>query len=297
MKNFIKILVILFGVGSLYAQQTPQFTQYLFNPTSINPAFAGSAEGLSAILMNRSQWTDFENAPSTQSVSIHAPLSNKKVGVGISFIKDDLGNENFMYFNGDFSYALQLNEKVRLALGLKAGVTNYSLSGDFLSKPDVQNDPYFSEYSESWKPNFGVGSYLYSERWYVGLSATQLFSNELLRYPDDEMEFRPTETTGVYLTGGYEFNLVPNVVLKPTTMLRFSNSQPMYWDLGTNFIFNDKFWLGINYRFNDFDTIGTLASFNFWDNLNVGYAYEFPVTDFGPIIGGTHEFFLSYNLF
>ncbi len=297
MKNFITLLIIFFGVDSLMAQQTPQFTQYLFNPTSTNPAFAGSAEGLSAVLMHRSQWTDFREGPSTQSVSLHSPLSNEKVGLGFSFINDGLGNENFMYFNGDFSYTLQLNEKVKLALGLKAGVTNYSLSGEFLNKPEVQKDPYFSEYSDSWKPNFGVGSYLYGKRWYAALSVTQLLSNEQLSSFSDGMEYKHAEATSIYLTGGYEFKLSSTLVLKPTTMLKFSDEQPLYWDLGTNFIFYKKLWLGVNYRFNNFDTLGALASFTVWDNLNVGYAYEFPVSDLGPSTGGTHEFFLSYNLF
>lgn len=49
----------LLGVGflpPLYAQQDPQYTQYMYNTTMINPAYAGSRGTLNVFGMYRTQW-------------------------------------------------------------------------------------------------------------------------------------------------------------------------------------------------------------------------------------------------
>lgn len=295
MKQFIVFFIMVLGIGSVKAQQTPQFTQYLYNPTSINPAFAGSTNNLSAIVMHRSQWTGFDGAPSTSTVSIHSPLRNEKVGLGFSFINDGLGNENFNYLYGDFSYTVQLNDNIRMVLGLKAGFTHYSLSDQLLNKPDAQNDPYFNEYKDRWNPNIGVGMYLYGERWYAAVSVPQMLSNKYIESSANGMDYKATERASLHITGGYVFTLSSEVVFKPTTMVKATDGIPMSLDLGTNFMFYDKLWLGVNYRFNSFDTLGALGSFHLGNNLQIGYAYEFPVSGIRPYTGGTHEFFLRYD--
>src|SRR5690606_30693577 len=101
-KHYIIAIALLnctFGI----AQQLPQFTQYMYNTISINPAYAGSRDALSIIALHRSQWVGFDGGPITQTFSIHTPLRNDRIGVGLSFIEDDLGPENFTYVYGDFS--------------------------------------------------------------------------------------------------------------------------------------------------------------------------------------------------
>ena len=53
------------------SQQDALYSQYMFNPLVLNPAVAGTAEGVSMVLLSRSQWLGFEGAPSTQTFSIH----------------------------------------------------------------------------------------------------------------------------------------------------------------------------------------------------------------------------------
>ncbi|ETN94851.1 PorP/SprF family type IX secretion system membrane protein [Zhouia amylolytica] len=295
MKQYITFLLMIFGFVNMVAQQTPQFTQYLYNPTSINPAFAGSTNSLSAIVMHRSQWTGFDGAPSTNTVSIHSPLRNEKVGLGFSFINDGLGNETFNYLYGDFSYTIQFNEKIKMAFGLKAGFTQYALSDQLLNKPDVQNDPYFNAYNDQWNPNIGVGMYMFGERWYGAVSVPQMLSNKYIDAASDGVEYKAAEKSSLYITGGYVFTLSNEVVFKPTTMLRATDGVPMSLDFGTNFMFYNKIWLGVNYRLDSFDTLGALGSFKIGNNLQLGYAYEFPASGIRPYTGGTHEFFLRYD--
>ena len=48
MKRFIIVVLIVLGFEYSNAQQLPQFTQYMYNTISVNPAYAGSRDALSA---------------------------------------------------------------------------------------------------------------------------------------------------------------------------------------------------------------------------------------------------------
>lgn len=292
-KYVIWIMVGVLYPGIAFAQQAPQFTQYLYNPVSINPAFAGSTQSFSAILMHRSQWTGFDGAPSTQIFSVHTPLRNEKVGLGLSLVSDGLGEEKFDYFYGDFSYTLQVGGATRLAFGIKAGFTHYSLNPGLLNNPDVQVDPFFNSYSDSWSPNIGVGSFLYGKQWYMALSVPQLFNVDYIANTDSS--YRIAESTNLYFTAGYGLALAPSIELQPTTMFIVTNSTLVSIDVGTNVTFYDRFMLGDNYRFNSYDAVGGLGSLRIGEKLRLGYAYEIPVSGIRPYTGGTHEFFLRYD--
>ncbi len=295
MKKFILLMVVVVLCHHhVIAQQVPQFTQYLYNPVSINPAFAGSTKGFSAILMHRSQWSGFEGAPSTQMFSAHTPLRNEKVGLGLSLVSDGLGEEKFDYLYGDFSYTLQVGRTTRLAFGIKAGFTHYALNPNLLNRPDVQTDPYFNSYAASWSPNVGVGSFLYGKRWYVAASVPQMFITDYIG-SGDEIFYSATDSPNLYFTGGYDFQLAQSIVLNPTTMLIVANQASVSVDAGVNVKFYDQFMLGVNYRFNSYDAVGGLGSFMIGKRLMLGYAYEIPVSGIRPYTGGTHEFFLRYD--
>ena len=160
-------------VCSLYAgaQQLPQFTQYVYNTMSINPAYAGSRETLNVTGLHRNQWAGIEGNPTTSTFSIHTPIKFSDVGVGLSYINDNLGFEKTNYIYADISYTVRLNRKVNLALGIKGGASNYRLE-----TPD-SSDPFFSGGFTEWSPNVGAGLYLNTNQWYVGVSSPRLLNN------------------------------------------------------------------------------------------------------------------------
>ena len=173
--KFIKFNIIAFILFSSWigvAQQLPQFTQYMYNTISINPAYAGSRETLSIVGLHRSQWVGLEGAPTTQTLSVHTPLRNEKIGLGLSLINDELGYENFSYLYGDFSYAIQTSEEAKLAFGIKAGFTSYSLDPEYRSSQS--NDPTIFGIEDRWSPNVGAGVYWSTNKWYLGLSAPRI---------------------------------------------------------------------------------------------------------------------------
>src|SRR5690349_18658589 len=94
-KHFTTLKKLTFFLALLlcfksYAQQLPQFTQYMFNRLVINPAYAGGDGPLSLTLANRSQWLGVDGAPTTQTFTAHS-MFTKKNGLGLSLVNDKIG--------------------------------------------------------------------------------------------------------------------------------------------------------------------------------------------------------------
>lgn len=293
MRILVSIIFVLITWGS-FGQQLPQFTQYMYNTIAINPAYAGSRESLSFVGLHRSQWSGFTDAPETLTASIHSPLRNDRVGLGLSVINDQLGYENFTYVYGDFSYTIKTGEKSQLAFGLKAGLTQFSLDSEFLNNPAIASDPYFRDLSNMISPNIGAGVYWHSYRWYVGVSAPRLFNNDYNNGGVLNQEFAASERVGYYITGGLVFDVAPQVQLKPSFMMKATNGAPLSIDTTMNVLFYDRLWLGANYRWDE--TIGAIADLQITKSLRVGYAYDFVASELAPYTNGSHEIFLLIDL-
>ncbi len=286
------IAIALFSCTVGIAQQLPQFTQYMYNTISINPAYAGSREALSIVGLHRSQWVGFRGGPITQTLSIHTPLRNDRIGLGLTFIEDDLGPENYSYLYGDFSYAIPTGVNGKLAFGLKAGFTQYSLDQDFLNDPTVVEDDYFRGFENRWSPNIGAGVYWSTDRLYAGLSVPRILNTD----KNTEDGFEALDRLSYYLTLGGVIDLNKSIKFKPAGLIKATNGAPLSFDLTANFLFNEKIWLGGSYRINnETAAIGAIADFQVSRQLRVGYAYEKAISDIASFTTGTHEILLIYE--
>ncbi len=274
---------VLFAANSS-AQQLPQFTQYMFNTISVNPAYAGSREGLSLTALHRNQWAGLEGNPTTSTFSFHTPMNNERVGLGLSYITDKLGFESTNYVYGDFSYSIPVSFNARLSFGLKAGFTNYRLQN-----PDL-NDPFFNANFNSWKPNFGAGLYLSTDRWYAGISSPRILNTDL-----NEGEFQALERNSYYAIGGLVLDLSLDIKFRPSVITKFTNGAPATYDITSSFLFYEKFWAGASYRFNDASNFGAFMDYQISRDIRIGYAYDLPTATIRPYSGGTHEVILIFE--
>ena len=283
LRHGILATLLLFGATSV-AQQLPQFTQYMFNTISVNPAYAGSREALNLTALHRNQWAGLDGNPVTSTFSVHTPLNNERIGLGISYITDQLGFENTDYVYGDFSYSIPVSFEAKLSFGLKAGFTNYRLEN-----PDV-NDPFFTDNFNSWQPNFGAGVYLSTNRWYAGISSPRILNTDL-----NQGEFEALERNSYYAIGGLVLDLTLDIKFRPSVITKFTNGAPATYDLTAGFLFYEKFWAGVSYRFNDADNFGAYMDYQVSKDVRIGYAYDLPTGDFRPYTGGTHEVILIFE--
>lgn len=294
------VLLLLLSCSIGVAQQLPQFSQYMFNTISINPAYAGSRETISVVGLHRSQWVGITGGPTTQTLSIHSPLKNEKIGLGLSVINDHPGYENVTFVYSDFSYTINTGPKTKLAFGLKAGFTHYNLDQQFLADPSVVSDPFFVNFSNRWNPNVGVGLFFHTNRWYLGLSSPRIIKTNYNKNAKNvaNVEYIAQERNSYYFTGGVVFDLSENTKLKPAYLIKATNGAPLSIDINANFLFNEKFWIGGGYRTNiNTSSLGALADFQVSKQMRIGYAYEYYLSDLRPYTSGTHEIILMYEVF
>lgn len=280
------------------AQQQPLYTMYMWNPSIINPAYAGSRDALTVSGVWREQWVGLDGAPSTQALSIHSPLPNDNVGLGLTIQNDNIGPTNTTGIWGDFAYRLPLTENSRLAFGLRAGFSIHQ--ADFTSLENINpDDPAFQGNVENYlSPNIGFGLFYSGTRGYVGLSSPTLLETELNGGNNGGNDASDIENRHYYLMAGYVFNLTKDstgVKFKPSAMVRMVKGAPVSFDITANFLIKEKLWLGASYRSEN--TFAGLISFQFTPHLQAGYAYDFGTSDLSNYNSGSHELMLTYDFF
>lgn len=288
------ILLLLLSFKLSWAQQDPMFTQYHFNTQTINPAYAGTWESMGFMVLGRYQWMGMDGAPTTYTFSMQTPTKNEKVGLGLNVINDQVGREKRLSLLGDYSYRLKMGEKTYLRLGLKLGVTNYNniLSNYAQNDEDGRDPASDGEIDVRYMPNFGVGAFLYSERYYVGLSVPKILNNE---FKNNFANFSTSyEMRHFFLIAGYVANLSEDVKFKPTLLTKAVYGAPVELDLSANFLLKDKIWLGAMFRKGD--SYGFIAQWIFDKKLRVGYAIDFTTTPLQNFHNGSHELMVSYEL-
>ena len=298
-KGLVTLLIVVAGLMSK-AQQDPMYTQYMFNTQTINPAYTGTWEALSFMVLARQQWAGLEGAPKTYTFSMQAPLKNERIALGLNVINDKVGLEKRFYMFGDYSYLLPINETAKLRLGLKGGFTNYSnnLSEYETNLPgSVIFDPAFQgEIDRKFVPNFGIGGFLYGKRYYVGLSIPKIIN------VDFENNYNNLSITSemrhYFLIAGLVFDLGENVKFKPTMLTKATFSSetgaPAQFDLTANFLIRERFWLGAMYRTGD--SFGFIAQWIIDKKLRIGYSYDYTTTHLQNFHNGSHEVMISYEM-
>jgi len=283
------ILLFLLGlVGSVSAQQDPMFTQYMHNPVSINPAYAGSRGTLNAVMMNRQQWVGIEGAPKTMTLSINSPFIGYNVGIGFSLLYDEIGPTKQVGIYTDYAYHLKVTTKVKLAFGIKGGFNMYDVNTLLLQGSQFEDNP---KVEKMYLPNFGMGSYLYSNRFYLGLSIPKMLQNSLT---DNKNTILNKEERHYYFTGGLMIDLFENVKFKPSFTFRMVQGAPLSSEFSGALLLQNRLWLGGMYRYAE--ALGAMVKFDISNKLSLGYAYDMTLSRLGNYNQGTHEVYISYDI-
>jgi type IX secretion system PorP/SprF family membrane protein len=293
MKYTIKTLVLFFvftlvGV-KLVAQQQTQYTQYMYTPSLINPAYVGIDQVMKISALHRSQWIGVHGAPVTQTLMLSTPLG-QKTGMGFNIVQDQIGPANETNASLDLSYGLQLNDAgLNLSFGMKGGVQLLNVDFTKLTTENPNDSSLNENINSRITPNIGAGMYVYNNDWYVGFSAPNLLST---KHYNRASVSTVTSATHYYLTGGMNFNVNENTKFKPAFLIKSVTGAPTSIDFSLNFLFNNKFTTGLSYRYNA--SVSGLIDFKVSSSFSLGYAYDVNTSDIGYFSGGSHEVLLRY---
>jgi type IX secretion system PorP/SprF family membrane protein len=295
MERFIIAIVAIFllvGSKPIAAQQDPHYSMYMFNPLSINPAYAGSLDQASAVGMFRKQWVNFPGAPQTALFSFHSPLKNKNVGLGFQFVNDQHGIIKTNGFNGIYAYHLKLQNS-RISMALQAGANNFTANlSSVILNPTGEFDPAFAQNISQWDFNAGAGLFWYGEKFFVGASVPHIANNILSANEINNINVARMRTHA-FLTGGYVFTLSPIWKLKPSTLLKYAVGAPLQLDVNLNAYFLDVVGIGVSYRTQD--AVVAMLEVLATKQLRFGYAFDQTITKLRGYTGASHEFLLRYD--
>ena len=304
MKSISKLMIAMFMLTSMgaIAQQDAQYTQWMFNKLSLNPGYAVSSDHACASVLHRSQWVGLEGAPTSQSFNVRVPLTGKNVGLGLSINHDKIGPTNSWQFNGIYAYRFDFDNDHKLGIGLQGSIRNYRVK--FSETTALQTgDGQLSTADESRMiPNFGIGLYYYTPKYFIGLSIPHLLEGDLTFFNNQQSNTDfSREERHAFLMAGVVFDLNDAIKLKPSLLLKYVKDTPFDADLHASLIFYDTFWAGLTYRMGGIgnsvgESLDVVLQLQLSRAIRLGFAYDFTLSKVRDYSDGTFEVVLDYCL-
>jgi len=291
-----KILILLIALVCLsatgFSQQLPLYSQYMFNRLLLNPGVTGSTNAIEIRLTARQQWVGIDRAPSTQIISGHLKLKNETMGVGGVIFADRFGPESRIGFQGNYAYILPVfNEDARLAFGLSFQVFQYQMDYSNFTSLDADDPVLMYNVENAWLPESDFGLYLYSEKYFAGISANQMIELPV-KIGGESIEMNSL-IRHYHLIGGYKFNLSGDFELEPSTLLKGTFVTPFQADINLKGIYRKDYWLALSYRTSG--DIITMVGLTYKDFV-FGFAYDVVTSKLSNYQSGTFELMLGYDI-
>jgi len=307
------LLLYLLIPDQSIAQQNIQFTQYVFNSLSVNPAYAGYKEEWFVQMALRSQWLGAEGAPKTGVVSIDGIVDprDRKMGIGFQVTSDKIGPQFTTSVTGNYAYRLQLNgdDTRRLSFGIGVGVVQYNLNGNMLNTSEGGDQALVLDDESQLRPDLRLGVYYNSDYWYIGLSILDAFSGSGVTNTTRSPAFNISRSRHAYFIAGSLINISPQMRVRPSLMIKEDFRGPTSLDMNVMTIFNDKLWLGGSFRtgfglwkkgINDLDlgkqnSLSGIVQVFVSDRFRIGYSYDYVTSKLGSNQNGSHELTMGFT--
>jgi type IX secretion system PorP/SprF family membrane protein len=289
--NNILLLLLLTGSMNLMGQQLPHYSQYMFNEFILNPALAGVNDFYQIRTNHRFQWVGMTDPPLTNSIAFYGPHSTMNMGFGGSIYTDITGPTSRTSVSGSYAYNIAINNDIRVSMGLSLSMLQYRVDGTQLMPKDPSDNFIQGIVSTSYVPDAAIGAYLYGDGFYAGISTAQLLNSRVKIF--EEKSGLNKLKSHLYLTGGYRFELDPDWILEPSTIILFTAPRQFKFEISTKVEWMNTVWLATGYRFHEAVTI--IAGYNYDDKFYFGYAYDIGITDLRKYNMGSHEIMIGYR--
>lgn len=324
---FIAVVCCLSGFTS-FGQAKPFYTQYVLNNYILNPGITGIENYTDIKLSYRNQWAGINGAPVTTYLSVHGPIGKKDLrtsatsfqvpgnnpagpkawdeyavspahhGIGLTAINDKAGYINRWSIAANYAYHQPLGVKTSLAAGISAGITNVNLDRSKIEWGNLDpNDPaigYNTGSISRLRPEIGAGVWLYSARYFLGVSVLNIVPGKAKFVTDDK--YGTYFTPNFFASAGYRFAMTEDISVLPSVMVQYWEPQLTGIHANVKMQYQDFLWIGASYRFADLvGGYSGMIGVNVSNTFNVSYAYEHATTSrLQTYTRGTHEVVLGF---
>lgn len=293
MRQLLILLLVTLAWSDARGQFLSQYTQYVFNQFSVNPAVAGSNECLDMRLGVRQQWTGFEGAPNTGWISLHGAIGSKKRnfngnkhGVGVFLEADNAGNWGYTRFLLAYAYNIRTSKNSHLAFGLFAGGQQVKLDVGAITLSNYDDPVVNSAASTTLVPEITPGFWYYNKHTWMGLSIHQLLTNGF-----GEVGIESRLSRHVMLSGGRRYSMGDKTQFIPSAMLKWAAASAWAFDLNAMVEWNRAIALGAGYR--NGDALTLMLRVGFLEYFQLGYSYDVTTSKLRVAGSNTHELILA----
>ncbi len=296
-KNIISLFIVLNSIVT-FAQQMPYYSQFTSNNFMLNPGITGTKRLVDARMNYRMQWLGYDEAPRTESVSLHSRFYKGKMGAGLYLLQDKVGPAKQTNLGASYAFHFRFPD-VELSAGLAGNFTKYTLIGNKISIHNSQ-DPSINQYitNSTWVSDAAAGIYMYNDRFHVGLG--------VLHALQSEAEFYKADTTkkGIIryvnhlnFTLGYNFSENKDYVFENTLYGNYVVGAPFNLNYTLLVHYKEKIFAGLSLRLHDAVAIHVGAVF--LKDFQVSYSYDLLIGKIRNYSSGSHEIMIVYssNLF
>lgn len=296
--TYVVLICTLFQANKLSAQQEFQISQYMFNPFSFNPAYAGTKDCIDATIGARLQWLGFQahRIPNTKFFNIHGAFKNKykfvktKHAAGLSIMNDQAGRITNTRMMLAYAYHVPLSYKVNMSMGVYAGAIQYKFAGGDLRYGDITDPAIPGAVVAYLYPDVTAGlRFVTWKKAFYALSASQLVGNRLPEIGNSRLERHFQFMAGkAFENQAYDMEIIPSVLVK------FAPFSAPAVDANLLFNFSNAFAVGASYR--AFSTFSGIMQVKFMRYFTLGYSYDYSLSKTNLVSINTHEITIGIDV-
>lgn len=295
-KNFIIILIFISSVIA-NAQQIGMYSHYFYNLMVYNPAFTGYGDATNAMLIRRSQWSDFKGAPQLTLFTLDGNfnLFHKNVSLGLNLINDRTGIISRTGGNILFSYKLKLKEEMNLLFGVSLGIIDQTIDFSKVILENTTDPTLFSDAQHKATIDANAGFAFIWKKLEVGAAIPNIIGNQIKYTGNTNVRAYYTEARHYMLSLKYQYfvSKEKGISIAPLALIRFVPNTPFQFDGTVNLDWNSKFWIGTTYK----SGYAMVANVGFCLNkqFSLGYSYDFIIGNLGKYAGTSQEIMLNFK--
>ncbi len=300
MKRIVISIMILTGVFSAQAQNTPFFGHYMFNPTYFNPAWGSNESQAFVAFQHKTQWlgynTSFDGsggAPSTQMLTSVVPIKNFPLSsVGLNVVNDNLGPLTNMQLSLPLTYSLSMRSG-SLGVGVSPMLFSQTMRFDELRFNDPSDPLNRGGRQSQIMFNLNAGLiYKGNNGLFVG-AAVQNITEPGFDFGQTELENKVEMTYAVH--AGHRFVVNSQLSISPTVLVR-TNLSTYTYDVGAIVSIGERIWTGLSYRRQESSILYLGYSLLQNKELKVGYSFDYVFVGQEAKAVTSHEIFVRYDL-
>ncbi|QZE13933.1 type IX secretion system membrane protein PorP/SprF [Halosquirtibacter laminarini] len=285
-------------VEEAQAQQDAMNSQYFFHKMLINPGYAGTNDEIQSTLAYRSQWIGVKGAPTTTVLMVDGPIQGYNLGLGAIFYTDKVGPEYSYSFYLNLSYQLELDHQTKLSFGLQGGILKDEIDWSKTIAKSLYDHKIYEQSNDSrYTPDLNLGLYLYSIRWYGGISIRHLFEEKYAYARSTQYESTfSLLSRHYYLFGGFVSPITRDrsIYIKPSFIVRYLSTTGYHGDITLDFLLQNQFWVGSTLR--NLRSIIFMMAYNISKSVTIGYSYDYDLGALSQYGSNSHELMISYRL-